>query len=88
MENAIDEIRKKLELLDDVLQDNCETHDWACYSIRIDEIKEKVNQLEQEIRNKAIDEFVDKADYILGASDMDIYCKESIREIAEKMKGE
>ena len=36
--------------------------------------------------NKAIDDFVDKADDLLGASDDDIYCKESIREIAEQLK--
>ena len=36
--------------------------------------------------NKAIDDFVDKADDLLGASDDDIYCKESIKEIAEQLK--
>ena len=36
--------------------------------------------------NKAIDDFVDKVDDLLGASDDDIYCKESIREIAEQLK--
>ena len=36
--------------------------------------------------NKAIGDFVDKADDLLGASDDDIYCKESIREIAEQLK--
>ena len=41
---------------------------------------------QKEIRNKAIDDFVDKADDLLGASDDDIYCKESIKEIAEQLK--
>ena len=36
--------------------------------------------------NKAIDDFADKADDLLGASDDDIYCKESIKEIAEQLK--
>lgn len=36
--------------------------------------------------NKAINDFVDKADDLLGASDDDIYCKESIKEIAEQLK--
>jgi hypothetical protein len=42
---------------------------------------------EKEIRNKAIDEFVEKAYFILGCEDSDIYCKETIKEIAEQMKG-
>ena len=39
------------------------------------------------IRNKTIDEFVDKSWEVLGADDRDIWAKESIKEIAEIMKG-
>jgi hypothetical protein len=35
---------------------------------------------------KAIDEFVEKAYFILGCEDSDIYCKETIKEIAEQLK--
>lgn len=38
------------------------------------------------IRDKVIDDFVDKVDDMLGASDRDIYCKEVIRDIAEQIK--
>ena len=43
---------------------------------------------EAEIRNKAIEEFVAKAYLNLGAEDCDIYCKCTIDEIAEQLKGE
>jgi hypothetical protein len=49
----------------------------------------KVNRIEyhdNEIRAKAIDEFVEKAYFILGCEDSDIYCKETIKEIAEQLK--
>lgn len=47
-------------------------------------------QIEKEkvIRNKAIDEFVEKAWEVLGSEDRDIYTRESIIEIAEQMKKE
>ena len=32
------------------------------------------------------DEFVEKAYFILGCEDSDIYCKETIKEIAEQLK--
>ena len=39
-----------------------------------------------DIRAKAIDEFVDRIEYELGAEEEDIYCKEVVREIAEQMR--
>lgn len=39
-----------------------------------------------EIRNKIIDEFVEKAWEVLGSEDRDIYARESIIEIAEMLK--
>ena len=36
--------------------------------------------------NNAIDEFVNRAYLHLGSEDYDIYCKETIKEIAEQMK--
>lgn len=42
----------------------------------------------EEGKNKAIDEFVDKAYDVLGSEDRDIYARESIKEIAEMIKGE
>ena len=48
--------------------------------------QEELKLHDREIRNKAVDDFVDKADDLLGASDDDIYCKESIKEIAEQLK--
>ena len=48
----------------------------------------QIKEQEKRIRNKAIDEFVDKSWELLGAEDRDIYARESIKEIAEQMKGE
>ena len=36
--------------------------------------------------NKAIDDFVDKVYFVLGCDDSDIYCKETVNEIAEQLK--
>lgn len=54
---------------------------------RYDSLKYMLEELEQEIRNKVIDEFVDKSWDLLGAEDSDIYARECIKEIAEQMKG-
>ena len=54
-------------------------------------VDKKVAQIEldiQEIRNKAIDDFVCSAYRRLGASDKDLYCTNFIDEIAEQMKGD
>ena len=49
-----------------------------------DEIAEvSVTELDtmfKEIKAKVIDEFVEKAYFILGCEDSDIYCKETIKE--------
>ena len=42
----------------------------------------------KEIRNRVIEEFVNKAQEMLGAEDEDIYAKECIYEIANQMKAE
>lgn len=35
---------------------------------------------------KAIDDFVDKVEFVVGAEDRDIYCKETVKEVAEQLK--
>ncbi len=91
---TINEIRTKLRNLDDILQDNCETCDWAHYSIKIDEIQESINQLERQIRADAISEFVDKICEKFteeeSKGNYKQYCaniKQVIADIAEQMKG-
>lgn len=51
-------------------------------------VEQALEHYEKEIRNKAINVFIDKAYEELGASENDIYAKEIIIEIAEKLKGE
>ena len=54
----------------------------------MDDIAKLVQEFKQEVRAKAIDEFVEKAWELLGAEDSDIYARETIMEIAEQLKGE
>lgn len=46
-----------------------------------------INEIATNVRNKVIDNFVEKAEEVLGAEYDDIYCKETIREIAEQLRG-
>lgn len=36
--------------------------------------------------NMAIDDFVDKVVFVLGCEDADIYCKETVYEVAQQLK--
>ena len=51
------------------------------------EVEKLIKEFKQEVRAKAIDEFVEKAWELLGAEDSDIYARETIMEIAEQLKG-
>ena len=48
--------------------------------------KDGFNVDKSEERNKAIDDFVDKVEFVVGAEDRDIYCKEIVKEVAEQLK--
>lgn len=48
--------------------------------------KDDIKGLAKNERNKAIDNFVEKAEEVLGSEDYDIYSKKSIREIADLLR--
>jgi len=71
---------KYIELLEKALKNEQRISSLAVEKVR------KLSKENQEIRASAIDEFVNMAWRELGSDDRDIYARESIIELAEKMK--
>lgn len=59
----------------------------------IAEEKEEMNRKQRQYStgykegyNKAINDFVDRVVFVLGSEDIDIYCKETVYEVAQQLK--